>query len=613
MASGERSNSVTSVEEGEINPSQGNLSACSENVFPTCTIAENEFSSGTSDCNYQSRVWEQMGKLFQQETLSDVMLMAEGQSIPCHKFLLVAASEYFYNRLVAASDAIEHNLLEIDCISFQTLRIIVSYIYTGNINITVENAGCVIRLCKILKLNSAYDTCLAFLKEQANPANCIGLHRIAIRNDVKELKEKAREIMVNNFKEVVAGPEFLDMSADEVDEYIQNENLRIPNEDPVYDAVISWIRHQPEEREPHFSQILKSVRLRYCSTYCLKYTVAEEPLMGTVRQQKLLVSALKHHYLDSVCWDTVHSECIDCRLLPRVGYHGMPNMIIIGGISDLDITMNECWRLENDEWEALKKFPMPKMVQFFSACMVNDGIVVSGGLNVKAVRQTECWLLSTSTYQWRRLAEMNTARLRHASVYVDRLVYVIGGEGADKKPLSSVETLQRNSGQWDILPDLPTAVQHPMATAYGQCVYVFGGIGSTGRPLGTVYVYRTTRKSWKKLTDMPEICSLGAVVVWKDVIYLFGGFSRSCMSFDPVLKEWATLSRCRHEHADGPALVWKDRILVCGGRSTEAKRDKNTSGCTSVIEEFDPEENTWSVSQIELPRKLRSHAIFAAE
>ncbi len=213
---------------------------------------------------------------------------------------------------------------------------------------------------------------------------------MATRNDVVELREKATEIMMNNFKEVVAGPEFLDMSTDEVEEYIQNENLRIPNEDPVYDAVISWIRHQPEERESYFSQIVKSVRLRYCSTYCLKYTVPEEPLMGTVEQQKLLVSALKHHYPDNLCWDTVSLECMDCSILPRIGYHGKPSMIILGGISELDITMYKCWRLEYDEWEILTKISMPVMVDFFSACIVKEDIVISGGSNVEEVCEEVC-------------------------------------------------------------------------------------------------------------------------------------------------------------------------------------------------------------------------------
>ena len=610
MASGERNNSVTSAEEGAIDPPQGNVS---EDVFPTCTIAEKEFGSGTSDCNYQARVWKDMGKLFQQETLSDVMLMAEGQSIPCHKFLLVASSEYFYNRLVAASDAVDHNLLEIDGISFQTLKVIVSYIYTGNINITVENAGDVISLCKTLKLNSAYDTCDAFLKEQANSANCIGLHRMAGRNNIVELKEKAREIMMNNFKEVVAGPEFLDMSAGEVDEYIQNENLRIPNEDPVYDAVISWIRHQPEERESCFTQLLKSVRLRFCSTHCLKYKISEEPLMGTVDHQKLLVSALKHQDPDSLCLDRVRSQCKECSIFPRQGFHQVSSMIIIGGISNTDtgkdITTNNCWRLENEEWEVLKECPMPKKVSLFSACISRDGIIVTGG----SIPVSQCWLLSTSTYQWSPLPDLNTARLRHASVCAGGQVYAIGGEGTNENKLSSVESLQNNGKQWDILPDLPEAVEHPMATANGQYVYVFGGINNTGQHSRTVYVYRTSRKSWKRLGDMPEICDFGAAVVLKDMIYLVGGFSRSCMSFDPVCNGWTTLSKCRYEHADGPALVWKDRLMICGGRGKQAECYDGKIGDTSVIEEYDPENNRWAVSQIELPQKLSSHVMFATD
>ncbi len=64
-------------------------------------------------------------------------------------------------------------------------------------------------------------------------------------------------------------------------------------------------------------------------------------------------------------------------------------------------------------------------------------------------------------------------------------------------------------------------------------------------------------------------------------------------------------------HASGPALVWKDKILVCGGRSNEAERADGKAGRTSVIEEYDPEKNTWTVSKIELPVKLGPHFLFS--
>ncbi len=310
-------------------------------------IPEDEFGSGTLDSAYQPMVWRDMGKMFQQEILSDVMLMAEGQSIPCHKLLLASASEYFYNKLVAASNASAHNLLEIEGISFKTLKVIVSYIYTGHVNITVENAGHVIPACKNLKLNSAYATCVSYLMDKITPANSIGLHNVATINEVPQLQKRAKEVMVNDFKEVVSGPQFQNMSAHDVEEYIQNEGLRIPNEDPVYDAVISWIRYQPDERSLHFSQLIKDIRFRFCSTYCVRYVALKEPLMETAEYQQVLLSALKHQTDDGFCLDKVRSECKDCNVLPRQGYQCKPTMHIIGGVSDPgDHTTKECWRLK---------------------------------------------------------------------------------------------------------------------------------------------------------------------------------------------------------------------------------------------------------------------------
>ena len=603
--------SVTPTEEEGTESFQDHPDVCIPPV-----IAVEDFGSGKSDCNYQPRVWKDMGKLFQQETLSDIMLMAEGQTIPCHKFLLAAASEYFYSKLVAASDPINNSLLEIEGVSFQSLKVIVSYIYSGNINITVDNAVEVIPACKVLKLNSAYDTCVACLLDSVDPMNCIGLYNIATEHDMEHLKERSSEVMVNNFKEVVSGPEYHNMSVDDVDKYIQNDGLRIPNEDSVYHALISWIRFQPDERSHHFTELVKRVRFCFCSRYCMEHIVSKEPLMDTLEYQKTILSAMKHqgdHHYD-VCVDKEHDENLGWDLRPRKGYESKQSMIIIGDISDLGgTTSGECWRLENYGWEVLKESPMPpEIVGLFSACMARYGIVVSGGSS-QGKPASQCWLLSTSTYQWRPLPDLNTARLRHASVCVGGQVYVIGGEGTRQERLSSVETLQRNGRQWSTLPQLPQAVEHPMAAAYGQCVYVFGGINASGQHSRTVYVYRTSTESWKKLADMSGICGFGAAVVWKDMIYLVGGFRRSCMSFDPVINAWTTLCQCRYEHADGPALVWKDRILVCGGRSTETKCDDSKAGGTSMIEEYNPVKDTWAISQMELPQKLRSHFMFVTE
>ncbi len=578
------------------------------------TIPEDEFGSGTMDSTYQPQTWGKMGKLFQQETLSDVMLMAEGQSIPCHKFLLAAASEYFYDKLVAASDAVGgHNLVEIEGISFHTLKIIISYLYTGHIKITVENAKDMIPACKMLKLHSACETSESYLMEKLSPANCIGLYKVAAANNMEQFKAKAREIMMTDFRDVVSGAEFQNMSLDDIEEYIQNEDLGIPNEDAVYDAVIAWIKYRPDNRSGHFSRLVKSIRFQLCSSYCLRYIVSKEPFMQTLEHQQMLVSALKHQIPDNFCWDKVRDDCTHCSILPRRGYQSIPQMVVLGGQADPgNITKTECWKLERGGWNVVEECSIPTELRLFSACKVSDSVIVSGGC-VGGTPVSQCWLLSTSTYKWIPLPDLNTSRLRHASVCVGGQVYVVGGDKGKLTPLSACESLETKTRKWETLPDMPIALYHLMAVSYRQHVYVFGG--KTTNDVGTrsSYVFRPQCGEWLSLAAMPQMCEFGSTVVWKDNIYIVGGFESSCMSFNPVLNVWTTLSQCRHEHADGPALVWKDRILVCGGRSREAKRDNGVAGGTSVIEEYDSETDTWTVSTIELPQKLYSHSILAFE
>ncbi len=580
-------------------------------IKPTLPVAE--FGCGISDSTYRPHAWSGMAKLFQQETLSDVMLMAEGQSIPCHKFLLAAASDYFYNKLVVDAEAVNGGLLEIEGISFTTLKAIARYLYTGDINITAENTWDLIPACKMMNLTSACDTCETFALGTVNTGNCIGLFKMASKHNLRDLSAKALEVMVSDFTEVVSGGEFFNMPENEVVDYIQNENLKIPNEDPVFEAVISWVKHQSQERESSFNRLITHVRLRYCSPHYLSEFINKELMMENLQCQKSLMAALVQH--TAAAFPDSNKQP---GAAPRTGYPRKTTLITIGGFSDPGpVRRTECWRLEEVGWRVMKQCPMPApALAFFSACVTKEGILVTGGFRDAKKPVSQCWSLSTSTYRWSPLPNLNTARARHASVCVGGQPYVIAGEGCYGTGMSSVECLQKVSGKWDSLPDLPKCTKgliHPMVVSHGQCIYVFGGINMEWNPSRSVFVYDTCKKPYEALADMPQTCTVGFAVVWKDRIYIVGGFERSCMRYDPALAQWSTLSQCRHEHDEGPALVWKDRILVCGGMNWKAKRDDGNPGGTSMIEEYDPETDTWTVSQIELPLKLSAHFVFNIE
>ncbi len=130
-------------------------------------------------------------------------------------------------------------------------------------------------------------------------------------------------------------------------DYIQNENLKIPTEDPVFEAVVSWVNHQPHERESSFSRLMAHVRLRNCSPHYLTQVVSKEPLMDNHECQKILVSALVHHTAAAFPDSSNQPSAA-----PRRGYTRNATLLVIGGNSDPgNVTRTECWRLEEAGWE----------------------------------------------------------------------------------------------------------------------------------------------------------------------------------------------------------------------------------------------------------------------
>ncbi len=87
-----------------------------------------EERSTTAGEKYKTRVWKDLRHLFQHDELTDVILVAEGQSIPCHKVLLTAASKLFYDKCVRHPESPANNHLDIEGVGFDTLTAIVYFV-----------------------------------------------------------------------------------------------------------------------------------------------------------------------------------------------------------------------------------------------------------------------------------------------------------------------------------------------------------------------------------------------------------------------------------------------------------------------------------------------------
>ena len=543
------------------------------------TSQEEPWCFGAADM-YKARVWEDLRDLFQQDELTDVMLAAEGQSIPCHRVLLAAASKFFHGKFVVNPESLEHNILDIEGIEFDTLTSVVSYIYSGHVALTVEKTEKLIPASVSLMLPELNKVCKDFLYHKINndTSACIDINWIARVNSLTDLAQKSWQVMLEKFEEVSHLDSFKEMPQPELQVYIRDERLNIASQDPVFEAVVTWVRHDMKNRKRSFERLIKIVKLSHCTPRFLGEVVKREPLMKTVKCMEHLADAMYQHITTLVQHGTARRGSNQSRTLRLIAIH-----------------QDEYWTLKDGESEWVGQgWAGGKKLGLSGACMTADGILVTGGQKSK-----KCWKLTIPTLNWTPMPDLFAVRYKHAAVPVGNKVYVLGGEYLI--PLQFMEYLDEQNRSWHECGKLPFMLYGLTACSYKHFIYVFGGLTSrfVSDTSLKALVFDTNSNKWSWKADMPEACWNGSSVMYRDKIYVLGSRENCCMSYHPAKDQWKTHSKPAVKHIRASAVVWKDRILLCGGEDT------------SVIEEYNPETDTWSRWKHRLPRAEVDSAVFA--
>ncbi len=532
--------------------------------------------STTTGNMYTARVWGYLRNLFQQDELTDVMLAAEGQSIPCHKVLLAAASTFFHDKFVVhPNESLEHNLLDIEGIDFDTLTAIVSFVYNGYVKLTTKITEMLIPASVSLMLPELTNLCKDFLihKVKRDTSDCIDIHRIAKTNSLIDIADRAWQVMLTNFQEVSKVNAFREIPQTDLQNIISDERLNVANENPVFEAVVTWVRHDVDSRKHSSKILMENVKLSHCSLEFLGTIVRKEPLMETGNCSGYLFDAMYHH-----ATSPQHSGTA------RDGYSKKSNTLIA-------VYCDKVYTLKDGESEwVTQTSSYRKRLEDSSGCVARDGIVFTGGNSY--AYSSQCWKLTLPTMDWIALPDLNGARYAQTTVFGGNRVYVLGGDGRENIS-KSVDCFDEQNRAWHFSCDMPSTLYGHTAVSYKHFIYVFGGASSSSFygeyfSFGT-FVLDTVNKTWSRKADMPSNCLGGSSVVYRDIIYVLEGREKCCMSYDPDLDQWETHSKPTVAHDRPTAVVWKDRILLCGGVET------------SVIEEYNPDTDTWSQWKHQLP------------
>nr|XP_023655764.1 kelch-like protein 29 [Paramormyrops kingsleyae] len=436
-------------------------------------------------------------------------------------------------------------------------------------------------------------------EKQLTAANCLGVLAMAEAMRCTELHSMAKAFALQNFPEVAAQEEILNISNEDFINYLSNDSLNTKAEEVVYETVIKWIKKDPTCRVQHVSELLAVVRLPFIHpSYLLNVVDNEELIKSSEACRDLVNEAKRYHMLPHA-----RQEMQTPRTRPRLSAGVAEVIVLVGGrqaigMNQRSLTAVTCFNPQSNKWYPLASLPFYDR-EFFSVISAGDNIYLSGGME-SGVAVADVWCYMSLLDNWNLVSRMTVPRCRHNSLVYDGKLYTIGGLGVAGN-LDNVERYDTITNQWETVSPLPKPVHSAAATVCGGKVYVFGGVNEAGRSAGVLQSYVPQTDSWSFIESPMIDNKYAPAVTLNGFIFILGGaYARATTIYDPDKGNIKAGPSMNHSRQFCSAAILDGKIYATGGIvSSEGPALGN-------MEAYDPCSSTWTLLQ-NLPCPLFRH------
>ncbi|CAL9705417.1 unnamed protein product [Knipowitschia caucasica] len=556
------------------------------------------------DTEQSSSLLLQLNKLRHKQIFTDVWLCAEQTEIPCHKNVLVSSSPYF--RAMFCNNFMERqqSRIVLKSISADILSAIIDYVYTGRVNIHMNNVLPLMQAAAMYQYERLFEGCSSFLQVQLSPDNCLSMIRLSEILNCESLQVKAKEMAMRSFSDVSTSEELCELSLPELMGYLEDDGL-YAEEEQVFETLVAWIHHDPLSRRGSISDLFKKVRLRYIHPTYLFQFIANDPLIQSSTLCTELIESVRR-LMFSVSNRYINNPEIKHMWVARRRYSCLDRLVVVGGRKNNEQTSREALVFEEQTqtWQRLAKLP----IRLYKATYValHSVLYVIGGMTTSAKcnqATSAVYTLSLKTDQWRLAEPMLEPRFAHQSLSYLHFIFVLGGLGPDRRVTASVERFNSMFNQWESMAPMPEAVLHPAVAATNQRIYMFGGEDVMQNPVRLIQVYHITRNLWSKMENRTVKNVSAPAAVIDDKIYIIGGYTRRMIAYDIKSNRFINCANLKERRMHHSATILNNKLYVTGGRYVnghDAIQDSDMFEC------YEPKTDSWT-SKGCLPHKLFDH------
>uniref|UniRef100_A0A672HAJ5 Kelch-like protein 12 n=1 Tax=Salarias fasciatus TaxID=181472 RepID=A0A672HAJ5_SALFA len=493
-----------------------------------------------------------MNSLRKSNTLCDITLRVENTDFPAHRIVLAACSDYFCAMFTSELAEKGKSFVDIQGLNASTMEILLDFVYTETVLVTVENVQELLPAACLLQLKGVKRACCDFLESQLDPSNCLGIRDFAETHNCLDLMQAAELFSQKHFSEVVQHEEFMLLSQTEVEKLIKCDEIQVDSEEPVFEAVLNWVKHNRKEREPYLPDMLEFVRMPLLTPRYITDVIDAEvsPLRWLCQRSPASYRwvwkpniARKRRYVATV---SLHD-----RVYVIGGYDGRSRL---SSVECLDYTADE-----DGVWYTVATMNVRRGLA--GATTLGDMIYVAGGFDGSR-RHTSMERYDPNIDQWSMLGDMQTAREGAGLVVASGLIYCLGGyDGLNI--LNSVERYDPHTGHWTSVTPMATKRSGAGVALLNDHIYVVGGFDGVSH-LDSVEVYNIRTDYWTTVASMTTPrCYVGATVL-RGRLYAIAGYDGNSLlssieCYDPVIDSWEVVTSMATQRCDAGVCVLREK------------------------------------------------------
>ena len=496
--------------------------------------------------------------------------------LKAHRIVLCAASPFFYNALNSEMKEKKEGVIRLENTSKAVMEELLDYLYTGYVDVTQHNAFDLLEVADFLVIPCLTETSSNFIARTLSSSNCILAYYSAAKYQCRELQKEARDFICTHFTSVIEQEDFLNLSKEELEEWISSDEIRVRGEEDVFQAIVKWCEEKECRQREIFFELFRNVRLMYLSRNYVFKEILPHPL---VKNDERCTSVV----LDAM--EDVSSGSEDCYFAqaPRNCLRIAEDCLVISSskstISYLP-TEGKLFKLADQSSHNFS----------YTMCASYGKLYVNNAFQQSVERYDPV------VNSWVSVTPLSGGSLPLRSVAVvnfQGFLYVIGGRIGDEQ-VNCVHRYNPDTNLWQEATPMNISRSSLSVAADKDTMYAIGG-RTKDQLLDVAERFDPKTNSWCRVASILEKKRYSHAAILKGKVFLFGGCtspralnvtSRNIEMYDAITNIWTAVQSTSAPKRFLGATSFKGAIYVTGLWNQES----SNVYCLRV---YDVDKNEW--------------------